>query len=78
MKGKPAFQTLAANIPGIVYRVYVREQNHMGFFNDMLEKMTGYKPVDLRMGKVCSIDPMILSEDRIHVLEVVKGALWGE
>ena len=50
----------------------------MGFFNDMLEKMTGYKPVDLRMGKVCSIDPMIFSEDRIHVLEVVKGALWGE
>ena len=73
--GKPPFQTLAINIPGIVYRLHVRERNHMEFFNDMLGKMTGYKPYDLRRGEVCSIDPMIISEDRIHILEVVKGAL---
>ena len=73
--GNPAFQTLAVNIPGIVYRVYVRERNRMKFFNGMLEKMTGYKPGELRRGEVCSIDPIIISEDHAHVLEVVKGAL---
>ena len=73
--GKPAFQTLALNIPGIVYRVYVREQNRMEFFNHMLEKMTGHKADELRKGEVCSIDPIIISEDRIHVLHAVKDAV---
>jgi PAS domain S-box-containing protein len=73
--GKPAFQTLAVNIPLIVYRVYMRERNRMEFFNDMLERMTGYKSDELRSGELCSIDPMIISEDLTHVLEVVNGAL---
>ena len=72
---KPAFQTLAVNIPGIVYRVYLRYGHLMEFFNDMLEKMTGYKSGDLRRGEVCSLDPIIIAKDRIHVLEVVKSAL---
>jgi PAS domain S-box-containing protein len=72
---KPAFQTLAVNIPGIVYRVHVRERNRMEFFNPMLEQMTGYKAEELTLGEVCSIDPMIIPEDHLHVLEVVKGAL---
>jgi PAS domain S-box-containing protein len=72
---KSAFQTLAVNIPGIVYRVHVRERNHMEFFNPMLEQMTGYKVEELSLGEVCSIDPMIIPEDHLHVLEVVKGAL---
>jgi PAS domain S-box-containing protein len=72
---KPAFQTLAVNIPGIVYRVYVRERNRMEFFNHMLEQMTGYEAEELSLGDVCSIDPMIISEDKLHVLKVVKGAL---
>jgi PAS domain S-box-containing protein len=72
---KPLFQTLAVNVPGIVYRVYVREQNRMQFFNHMLEEMTGYKPNELKKGDVCSIDPMILSEDLFRVLGVVKDAV---
>jgi PAS domain S-box-containing protein len=75
LTGKPAFQTLALNIPGIVYRVYVREQNPMEFFNDMLEKVTGYKPGELRRGEVCSIDPMIISDDHLRVIEAVKNAV---
>ncbi len=75
MTEKPAFQTLAINIPGIVYRVHLREENHMEFFNDMLEEMTGYKISDLKTGDVCSIDPMIVHEDRIHILEDVNAAL---
>jgi PAS domain S-box-containing protein len=75
LTGKPAFQTLALNIPGIVYRVYVREQNRMEFFNDMLEKVTGYKPGELRRGEVCSIDPMIISDDHLRVIEAVKNAV---
>ena len=73
--GNAAFETLALNIPGIVYRVHVREQNRMEFFNSMLEKMTGYKADELRKGEVCSIDPIIIAEERLHILEVVKDAV---
>jgi PAS domain S-box-containing protein len=73
--GKPAFQTLAVNIPGIVYRVYVRERNRMEFFNDMVEKMAGFKNNELKEGDVCSIDPIVIPDDRTHVIEVVNDAL---
>jgi PAS domain S-box-containing protein len=72
---KPAFQTLAVNIPGIVYRVYVRKRNRMEFFNNMLEEMTGFKTDELKEGDVCSFDPIIIPEDHSHVIEVVKAAL---
>jgi PAS domain S-box-containing protein len=73
--GKPAFQTLAVNISGIVYRVYVRERNRMEFFNDMVEKMAGFKNNELKEGDVCSIDPIVIPDDRTHVIEVVNDAL---
>jgi PAS domain S-box-containing protein len=66
---------LVANVPGIVYRVHLKEQYRMKFFNDMLEPMTGYKACELKTGGVCSIDPLILSEDRVIVLNVVKSAV---
>ena len=47
----------------------------MEFFNDMLEEMTGYVTGDLKKGDLCSIDPMIVPEDRVHILEIVKEAL---
>ena len=75
MTEKPAFQTLAINIPGIVYRVHVREENRMKFFNGMLEEMTGYKTSELKTGDVCAIDPMIVPDDRTHIVETVKEAL---
>jgi PAS domain-containing protein len=72
---KPAFQTLAVNIPGIVYRVHTREGNRMEFFNDIVEKMTGFKTDELRRGDVCSIDPIIVPGDQPRVIEIVKDAV---
>ena len=66
MKGRNKaidFETLATNIPGIVYRVYLKGSKRMAFFNEMLQKMTGYEVSELKMGEVCSIDPIIISED---------------
>jgi hypothetical protein len=40
-------------VPGIVYRVHLKEQYRMKFFNDMLEPMTGYKACELKTGGVC-------------------------
>lgn len=70
-----SFQALARNIPGIIYRVFPRENNRMIFFNDMLKALTDYDEEELKMGEICSIDPLILPEDRKQVVETVKEAI---
>ncbi|MBI9082019.1 MAG: PAS domain S-box protein [Desulfobacterales bacterium] len=70
-----SYQTLAENLPGIVYRVFLREQGRMQFFNDMLEKMTGFSPQELHAGQVCHIDPLIVSEDHERVFKTVQEAI---
>jgi len=69
-----SYRTLAENLPGIVYRVYVREKNRMQFFNDMLLTMTGYTPEELSEGDICSIDPLIIADDRDQVIAEVDAA----
>jgi len=74
-KGENSFRRLAENLPGIVYRVLIEDDNRMIFFNDVVQTMTGYSPEDLKKGKVCSIDPLILPEDRVNVINIVKDAI---
>ncbi len=69
------YQTLAKNIPGIVYRVFIKEGSRMLFFNKMLNELTGYSPEDLKQGEVCSIDPLIFPEDRSNVIHSVEEAI---
>jgi PAS domain S-box-containing protein len=74
-EGENAYRTLAENIPGIVYRVFVKENNRMQFFNDVLESLTGYTPEELKIGEVCSIDPLIVANDREKAIRTVKAAI---
>lgn len=69
------YHTLTENIPGIVYRVFVKEGLRMHFFNRMLEQFTGYTPADLSRGAVCSIDPLIHADDRDRVIKTVEEAI---
>jgi PAS domain S-box-containing protein len=74
-EGENAYRTLAENLPGTVYRVFLRENNRMEFFNKMLQPMTGYTAEELTAGEVCSIEPLILSEDRPTAVATVKRAI---
>jgi PAS domain S-box-containing protein len=74
-EGENAYRTLAENLPGTVYRVFLRENNRMEFFNKMLHPMTGYTAEELTAGEVCSIEPLILSEDRPTAVATVKRAI---
>jgi len=69
------YRSLSQNIPGIVYRVFIRENYRMEFFNDMLETMTGFKANELINGEVCSIEPNIHMEDRSSVIASVNKAI---
>jgi PAS domain S-box-containing protein len=74
-RSENAYHTLADNLPGIVYRVFLREHNRMEFFNNMLETLTGYGADKLSAGEVCSIEPLIIGEDRDAMVTVVKRAI---
>ncbi|MDD1770860.1 MAG: PAS domain S-box protein, partial [Methanomassiliicoccales archaeon] len=70
-----SYKTLAENLPGIVYRVKIREKGRMVFFNDMLTPITGYDASELGAGEVCSIEPFIVDEDREAVKQKVAAAM---
>jgi diguanylate cyclase (GGDEF)-like protein/PAS domain S-box-containing protein len=70
-----AHRTLSQNLPGMVYRVFVREGGRMQFYNAMPVQITGYTLDELTTGKVCSIEPLILNEDRPGVEAEVKRAI---
>jgi PAS domain S-box-containing protein len=69
------YRTLAENLTGIVYRVFLREGNRMRFFNTALESLTGFRPEELVRGDLCSIDPLILEQDRGTVVQTVRNAV---
>jgi PAS domain S-box-containing protein len=74
-QSEAAYRTLAENLPGIVYRVFIRENLRMQFFNKVAETLTGYTGEQLSPGTVCSIDPLILPEDRPRVIAEVQRAV---
>lgn len=69
------YRTLTENLPGIVYRVFPEEQHRMAFLNNQCQTLTGYSVEELASGEVCSIDPLIVLEDRSHVIATVQEAV---
>ena len=75
VKREHSYRTLSENLPGIVYRLFLRENNRMHFFNNMVQPMTGFTAEELTVGDLCSFDSLIFSEDKNHVITVVKDAI---
>jgi len=73
-----SYRTLAQNLPAVVYRIFLRENNRMHFFNNLLKTMTGYSEEELSHGRVCSIEPLIISEQRQGVIREIERALSEE
>lgn len=75
-ESRHSYKTLAENLPGIVYRIFIRENNRIQFFNKAAQSVTGYAEKELRPGEVCSIDAIILPEDRSKVVNVVNSSIF--
>jgi PAS domain S-box-containing protein len=70
-----SYKTLSENLPGIIYRVFMRENNRMQFFNKTAFEITGYHDSELSEGIICSLEKLILDEDRPNVIAVVENAI---
>lgn len=42
-ESEESYRTLAENLPAIVYRIFLNENNRVQFFNKYIEEITGYK-----------------------------------
>ena len=71
-----AYRTLSQNLPGMVYRVYIRE-GVCSSITKCPSQMTGYAEDELTTGEVCSIEPLILDEDLPGVEAEVTRAIAG-
>jgi diguanylate cyclase (GGDEF)-like protein/PAS domain S-box-containing protein len=72
-----SYKTLAENLPGIVYRVFIRENARVTLFNKMGREITGYKEEELKEGEVCAMESKILQEDRPNVVAKVMRAIFN-
>jgi diguanylate cyclase (GGDEF)-like protein/PAS domain S-box-containing protein len=70
-----SYRTLAENLPGIVFRVFIRENSRIKFFNKMSQAMIGYNDEELDASEIYAIEFMILQEDRPKVVAEVKCAI---
>lgn len=74
-ESEQAYRTLSQNMPGMIYRVLIREGGRMQFYNEMPAQITGYTADELATGKLCSIESLILDEDRPGVEAEVMRAM---
>ncbi len=70
-----AYRTLTQNLPGSVYRVFIREHSRMEFYNEMISEITGYTADEMAPGGICSIEPLMLEADRPGVVDEVRRAV---
>lgn len=73
LESERSYQTLAKNIPGIVYRIYMHENMRIQFFNDMLEEITGYTEKEIR--HMDDLDILIHPDDYIRAKEILTTAI---
>ncbi len=69
------YPRLSGNLPGIVYRVLLREGNRMVFFNDMIKALTGYSAGELKPSEAGPVFPLINPEDMEGVASRVRQAM---
>lgn len=70
------YRNLTGNLPGIVYRLSLSADSNLLFFNDMLYPMTGHDDKDLKHGKICVLESIVISEDRDTVIVNIQKAIW--
>jgi PAS domain S-box-containing protein len=76
-ESQKAYRTLAENLPGIVYRAFSGD-GRIQFFNRTASALTGYRDSELTGGSVCSLESLILPEDRHGVVEAVREAVHAK
>jgi PAS domain S-box-containing protein len=74
-KSEKSYRTLAENLPGLVYRLFLKENNRTHFFNNMLEPMTGYREPEITVGIKGFIQSRIVGADGDRIISATAKAI---
>ena len=74
-ESEESYRTLAENLPGLVYRLFLTEGNRIQLFNPMLEPMTGFREAEIPGGHICPLAFGIVPEDRDRIISAVSRAI---
>jgi len=75
LKEIKTYENVLYNLPGIVYRIHTGEDGKVDFFNDMLEKMTGFRFSELECKDMHFLMPLILAEDHEKVVNAWNDSI---
>lgn len=70
-----SYRNLAENLPAIIYRIYLRENNRVEFFNKALNSITGYAQEELMRDGYCPLSSLVLSEDLQSIQAKIADAV---
>lgn len=70
-----SYRSMAKNIPGIVYRIYLEDEGNIEFLNDFLQEITGYTPEEIEKIELAVMGSLIVDEDIKRVLNVIKDSI---
>lgn len=75
MRSTHSYLMLAESIPGIVYRIFLKEGNRIRFLNRKLERMTGFTEAEISHSESCALYSLILPEERPKVIDEIRRAI---
>lgn len=75
LENERRLNTLMGNLPGMAYRCYDQPDWPMEFVSQGAEKLTGYKPEEMKVGGMISYGEIIHNEDRQYVWDTVRKAV---
>ncbi|RJS48538.1 MAG: hypothetical protein CIT03_07535 [Methanobacterium sp.] len=73
-QSEKSYRSLAANIPGIVYRFH-KEQGQTEFFNNMLQEITGFTSKELNNDYQFPINSLVIDSNLDEIRTIIENAL---
>ncbi len=73
-QSEKSYRSLAANIPGIVYRFH-KEEGQTEFFNNMLQEITGFTPEELDNDYQFPINSLVIDSNLDEIRTIIENAL---
>jgi len=69
------YANVLQNLQGIIYRVYIGRNREIKFFNDMIQKTTGFGSDELECEDIPFLLPIMLEEDRDKVINALIASI---
>ena len=75
LKELETYENVLQNIPGVIYRMYIGGNREIKFFNDIIQKITGFESNELEYGDIPFLLPVMLEDDHEKVINALIASI---